>query len=63
VEFRILRSLDVVGPDGAVALGGTKRRGLLALLLVQRCHMISSERIVAELWADAAERAVATVQT
>lgn len=48
--FRIMGPLEVVDADGAVAIGGAKRRGLLAYLLVHRGSVVSVDRIVDELW-------------
>ena len=63
MEFRILGSLEVLGAAGPVAIRGTKRRGLLTYLLVQRERMISAARIADELWPEHPETGVATVQT
>ena len=63
MEFRILGSLEVVGRDGPIALGGPKRRGLLALLLVKRGQLVAADRIVEELADGDAERTVGTVHT
>lgn len=48
--FRILGPLEIVSADGAVVIGGGKRRGLLAYLLVHRGTIVSLDRIVDELW-------------
>jgi DNA-binding SARP family transcriptional activator len=63
VEFRILGSLEVADAAGPVAIRGTKRRGLLAYLLLQRERMISAARIADELWPENPETGVSTVQT
>jgi DNA-binding SARP family transcriptional activator/tetratricopeptide (TPR) repeat protein len=53
VEFRILGPLEVIDDDGrALALGSTRERALLALLLLHRNEVLSTERIVDELWPD-----------
>lgn len=51
LEFRILGSFEVCGEDGAaVALGGRKRRALLALLLLNRNELVTSDRLLEEVW-------------
>ena len=51
LEFRILGSFEVCGEDGvALALGGRKRRALLALLLLHRNELVTSERLLEEVW-------------
>ena len=61
---RIFGSLEIVGPDGPVDLGGRKRRALVAYLLVQHGRPRALERIVDDLWEGEPSRgAAATVQT
>jgi DNA-binding SARP family transcriptional activator len=52
VEFRILGPLEVYDGVRAVALGGAKQRALLALLLLRRGEVVSSERLIDELWGE-----------
>jgi len=52
IEFRILGPLEVVGPDGPVALGGRRPRTLLALLLIHAGEALSTDRIIDELWGE-----------
>src|SRR5213083_682748 len=52
IDFRILGPLEVVGDDGLVGLGGQKQRALLGLLLVRAGQVVSTDRLVAELWGD-----------
>ena len=53
MEFRILGSLEVVGDDGAlIDLSSGKQRALLTLLLINRNQVVSSDRMVEELWGD-----------
>src|SRR3954447_26204800 len=62
MEFRVLGSLEVIGPDGPVALGGAKRRAVLALLLLSANEPVSAERLALALWGEDAPRtAVKTV--
>ncbi len=64
MEFRILGPLEVIGPDGPVILRGTKRRGLLAFLLVQRGQVVASDRLVEALAeGDSSSGAPGTIQT
>jgi YVTN family beta-propeller protein len=57
VEFRVLGPFEVVDDDRPVALGGTKQRALLAMLLLHRGEVVSTDRLVDALWG---ERASAT---
>ncbi|HTU30694.1 MAG TPA: ABC transporter substrate-binding protein [Solirubrobacteraceae bacterium] len=52
LDFRILGPLEVVDHQSPVALGGPKQRALLAILLLHRGQVVSSERLVDELWGD-----------
>jgi DNA-binding SARP family transcriptional activator len=50
VEFRILGPLEVVERGRALALGGPKQRTLLALLLTRANAVVSTDRLIHELW-------------
>jgi DNA-binding SARP family transcriptional activator/streptogramin lyase len=50
VEFRILGPLEVVHEDRPVPLGEGRQRSLLALALLHRNEIVSSERLIDELW-------------
>jgi YVTN family beta-propeller protein len=50
LEFRILGPLEVVAQGRALALGGAKQRALLAVLLLHRREVISTDRLIDELW-------------
>src|SRR5436190_9699807 len=52
MEFRILGPLEAVVDGRLVALGGSSQRALLALLLLQANEVVSSDRLVDELWAE-----------
>ena len=52
MEFRILGPLEVLDGDRAVALSGQRQRGLLALLLLHANQVVSSSRLIEELWPD-----------
>jgi DNA-binding SARP family transcriptional activator len=63
LQFRILGSLEVLGSAGSIAVGGAKRRGVLAYFLVHRGSLLSAERIAGEIWEQNDDRGIATVQT
>jgi DNA-binding SARP family transcriptional activator/DNA polymerase III delta prime subunit len=51
VEFRILGPLEVLDDEGAgVAVGGSRERAVLALLLLSANRVVSSERLADDLW-------------
>jgi DNA-binding SARP family transcriptional activator len=50
VEFRILGPLEVVGGGRKVPLGGARQRTLLALLLTRANEVVSTDRLIDELW-------------
>ena len=50
MEFRILGELEVVDGGRRVDLGGSRPRGLLALLLLHANEVVSVDRLVEELW-------------
>ncbi|MFL5828781.1 MAG: glutaminyl-peptide cyclotransferase [Solirubrobacteraceae bacterium] len=52
VEFRILGPLEVVEHDRPLVLGGPKQRALLAVLLLHRGEVVSTERLSDELWGE-----------
>src|SRR5262245_3144474 len=53
MEFRLLGPLEVVGDDGApIALGGRRRRALLALLLLSPNESISTDRLIEGIWGE-----------
>ena len=52
IEFRVLGPLEVVGADGPVAVGGPKQRALLAVLVLHRGEVVSSDRLIDELWGE-----------
>src|ERR671932_1714350 len=63
MEFSILGPLEVRAGGRAVALGGTKPRALLAVLLLHANEAVSGERLALALWGeDAPAGAVKTVQ-
>ena len=51
VEFRVLGSLEVLVEGRALELTRRKRRSLLALLLLNAGEVVSTDRLIEELWA------------
>ena len=52
VDFRVLGQLEVDRRGASVALGSFKQRSLLALLLIHANQVVSTDRIIDELWGD-----------
>ncbi|MGH2970237.1 MAG: AfsR/SARP family transcriptional regulator, partial [Solirubrobacteraceae bacterium] len=59
MEFRLLGPMDVLDGGTAVALGGLKQRALLARLLVTPNRAVAVDRLVDDLWGDAAPESAA----
>jgi DNA-binding SARP family transcriptional activator len=59
-EFRILGPLEVIDEGNTVALGGQKQRALLALLLIRAGEVVSTDRLIHELWGETPPRTAAT---
>jgi WD40 repeat protein/DNA-binding SARP family transcriptional activator len=63
MDFRILGPLEVHDERGPVALGGSKPRAVLAVLLLNANEPVSSDRLAQALWGDDAPSGAAkTVQ-
>ncbi len=63
MEFRILGPLEVWDGGCEVSLGGRKPRALLALLLLHVNEVVSTDRLIDELWGeDSPERAAAALR-
>ncbi len=63
MEFRILGPLEVHAGSRGVALGGEKRRALLAMLLLHANEPVSAERLAEALWGEDADlEAIKTVR-
>src|SRR5688500_13336607 len=58
--FRVLGPFEVHDGERQLALGGTRQRSVLALLLLHRGVTLSSDRLIDELWG---ERPPADAQT
>ena len=52
LDFRVLGPIEAVDDGRPVALGGSKQRALLALLLIHPNETVSSDRLVDELWGE-----------
>lgn len=52
VRFRVLGPLEVVRDGGRIEPGSFKQRSLLALLLIHRNRMVSTDRLIDALWGD-----------
>jgi predicted ATPase/class 3 adenylate cyclase/DNA-binding winged helix-turn-helix (wHTH) protein len=52
MDFRILGPLEALDGGQPVALEGSKRRALLALLLLHANETLSSDRLIDELWGE-----------
>jgi DNA-binding SARP family transcriptional activator len=50
MDFRLLGPLEVSEHDRALALGGVKQRSLLAILLLQANELVSTDRLIDQLW-------------
>ena len=59
MEFRLLGPLEAVEHDRPLALGGRKQRSLLAVLLLNANDVVSTERLVDELWGESPPATVA----
>jgi YVTN family beta-propeller protein len=64
MDYRILGALEVDSHDRPVALGGEKQRALLAILLLHANEVVSTDRLIDELWgASPPPSASGTLQT
>src|SRR5919109_186175 len=52
MDFRILGPLTALDDGREVALGGSKQRALLGVLLVHRGETLSTDRLIEELWGE-----------
>src|SRR5215831_20714252 len=63
VDFRILGPLEVARDGEPLVLGAVQQRALLAVLVLHRGEVVSTDRLVDELWGERAPSAAAkTVQ-
>ncbi len=52
LDFRVLGPLEVLEGERVLALGGTRQRSVLALLVLHRGETLSSDRLIDELWGE-----------
>jgi DNA-binding SARP family transcriptional activator len=52
MDFRILGPLSALDDGREIALGGSKQRALLVLLLLHRGETLSTDRLIDELWGE-----------
>ena len=52
MEFRILGPLEVLEEGRSLPLGGPRQRAVLAVLLLHANEVVSSERLIDELWGE-----------
>src|SRR5580765_6235092 len=50
MEFRILGPLEVIDGGRSLTLGGARQRAMLALLLTRANEVVSTDRLIDELW-------------
>ena len=62
MEFGVLGPLEVRSSRAQVALGPAKQRALLAILLVHANELVSSDRLIDELWPEPPETAANALQ-
>jgi DNA-binding SARP family transcriptional activator len=60
IEFRVLGPLEARVGDDTLPLGGTKQRALLAALLLQANEVVTSDRLIDELWGAEPPKTAAT---
>ena len=59
VDFRILGPFEVHDGQRVLSLGGTRQRAVLAVLLLHANQVVSSDRLIDELWGDEPPKAAA----
>ena len=52
MDFRILGPLEAYDGESQLQLGGTRQRALLGMLLLHAGEVVSSDRLVTELWGE-----------
>jgi DNA-binding SARP family transcriptional activator/tetratricopeptide (TPR) repeat protein len=50
MEFRLLGPLEVLSEGESLPIGGAKQRGVLALLLLEANEVVSTDRLIDEVW-------------
>ena len=59
IEFRVLGPVEARRGGARLELGGAKRRALLALLLLRANEVVAAERLILDLWGEAAPETTA----
>ena len=62
MDFQVLGPLEVHREGGQLALGPAKQRAVLAILLVRANELVSSDRLIEELWPEPPETAANALQ-
>jgi DNA-binding SARP family transcriptional activator len=60
LDIRVLGPLEVEGDRGSIALGGQKQRALLGLLTLNAGRVVSTGKLLDELWGEQPPRTAAT---
>ncbi len=60
LEFRILGPLEVVQAGRPLPLGGRKQRAMLAVLLMHANEVVSSDRLIDDVWGERSPRTAAS---
>ena len=50
MEFRLLGPLEALSDGRPLPIGGQKQRGVLALLLLHANEVVSTDRLIDEVW-------------
>jgi DNA-binding SARP family transcriptional activator/DNA-binding beta-propeller fold protein YncE len=61
LDFRVLGPLQVATNGSSLPLGGAKQRAVLALLLLHANEVVSSDRLIDELWAGSPPESAANI--
>lgn len=61
MHIALLGPMAVVGPEGPVALGGPKERGVLAVLALHAGSTVTDSRLIESIWGDEAPRSASKV--
>src|SRR5207253_9589665 len=61
LDFRVLGPLQIAANGALLPLGGAKQRAVLALLLLQANEVVSSDRLIDELWGDSPPESAANM--
>jgi DNA-binding SARP family transcriptional activator len=60
LDFRLLGPLEIARAGSSLSVGGQKQRALLALLLIHAGEVLSTDRLVDELWGERPPRTATT---